>query len=911
MSFQTELVEGGWSLRRALNLGALSEIAYAPESDIKFTLSEDMDLELTDFMPDRASQGFVAEGDKLVVLAFCGTNQFTDWLVNLRFVSASTDWGRTHRGFLAAYEKIQDNARAAALRAKTADKPLWITGHSLGGALAHVAAYDLLSSGARMGLCTFGQPRSVRADTALEDVLPEGYHRVVNGRDVVTRVPPTLPHTGDLVSIGRRGWFSRGAESTETSEAELPPLSETEFEELQTQLSAIESRAARGAEAAESVDRSVEGLIPGIKDHRMPSYMAELRALVPDTDTESDDDGLFIARRPSPPSDGGRRRPGGGIAGGVFGGPDRSGTTRGGGALETADSFGPGAPSPSPMPAPELMPVLVRLIDTAWQPDAGVQVLSRSGAFVTARATPDAIQAMERNRRQVKSVEVSRAAGFLELTGSRPFVKGAPVDRPGIDETGTNAIVGVIDTGIDVLHKAFHDAGGRSRIVAVWDQYDNSGPTPRQVNPDFSFDFGTLYTHQDIEDMRTGARPVDSWMRDPAAHGTHVAGIAAGRATGSLPDGIAPDAKIAVVMPSMMMDAERQDPNSLGYSVSHINALQFLRAFALSQDMPIAINVSLGMNAGAHDGKTLLEAAFDSITSQGGDPGIAIIKSAGNERRHRGHCHVDVALGRVDVDWASYDIARDIDYFEAWYNHMDRLEFVLRGPHGDETDPVSHKNRSTSAFIDGNLVRMRVRPKHPDNGDNALYITIEPDSQPIRPGPWKLEVRGLHVSAQTTGLHIWVERSGERAVRFINSSERHTLSVPGTAEEIITVGATDLRSPFPGVIDASSYGPTRRNAAKPELSAPGLEIVSAAANQSDLSAARPDTGTSMAAPHVTGAIALALSRRVGQNLSQFNTQQLRSFLVETVQYGSGVHNNGFGFGILDIAAFLEACDQEP
>ena len=214
-------------------------------------------------------------------------------------------------------------------------------------------------------------------------------------------------------------------------------------------------------------------------------------------------------------------------------------------------------------------------------------------------------------------------------------------------------------------------------------------------------------------------------------------------------------------------------------------------------------------------------------------------------------------------------------------------------------------------MVDGNIIQMKLRPKHPDNGDNVLYLTIQPEARPILSGDWKLEVRGLHVSAQTTGLHIWVERSGARAVQFINASEDHTLSVPGTAEEIITVGATDLRAPFPGVIDASSYGPTRRNAAKPELSAPGLGIVSAAANRDDRSAARADSGTSMAAPHVTGAVALALSRREALGLRQLNTQQLRSYLIETVQYGSGVHNNGFGFGILDVAAFLESCDQEP
>jgi endonuclease G len=925
-TFENDLVDGPWSLQRGLNLGLLAEAAYAEFEDLPFILSDEMDLELVDHMPTGASQGFVAVGEQVVVLAFAGTNQLTDWLVNLRFLPVDASWGRTHRGFKDAYDDVSEQCRAAAARARDEGKTFWITGHSLGGALAHIAGHDLFRDGDRTGLVTFGQPRTLRIeanDLLLQQRMPLGYHRIVNGRDIVTRVPPNLPHTGELVRIGRRGWF--GLESNEAEAEEMPALTEAEFEAFQERLRGIESQAsqtARGPAAMEAIDRSVEGLIPGIKDHRITSYVSELRTLVPSADPDDDLDPFFS----SMPANRSRRGSGRNVTGGVFGGPQESSDLQESFFLPdrplstsaNARNFGlesSGGLQEEQEAEEEMVPVLIRLIDQSWEPAESVQVLSRDGAFVTAMIKPSEISDVEADKSRVKSVEVSRPGGFLELADSMPFVKGQPVDRPGVEEAGQNALVGVIDTGIDVLHNAFTDEDGKTRIVAIWDQFDKAGPTPREVDASFEFDFGTLYTAQDINDMRDGNRDVPVWMRDPQGHGTHVSGIAAGRATGSMENGMAPDATIAVVIPAM--EATRQDPNSLGYSVSHISALHFLRKLAvtensISQDTtPIAINVSLGMNAGAHDGKTPLEAAFDSITSQGTEPGVVIVKSAGNERRHRGHCHVDVAQGRVDVDWTSLDVGRQLDYLEGWYARSDRLAFVLRSPDGGETDEVSRQNRETDQVIDGNLVRMRVRPFHRDNGDNALYISIQPDAKPILKGHWKLEVRGQHVSARTTGLHIWAERTGDRAIQFFNASEKHTLSVPGTAEEIITVGATDLRDPYPGVIDQSSFGPTRGNAAKPEISAPGLGIVSAFSNQDDLSATRPDTGTSMAAPHVAGAVALALSRRVALDRSQFNTQQIRSLLQETAQYRSGVHNNGFGFGILDVAEFLSFCDDEP
>src|SRR5262249_48083039 len=149
--------------------------------------------------------------------------------------------------------------------------------------------------------------------------------------------------------------------------------------------------------------------------------------------------------------------------------------------------------------------------------------------------------------------------------------------------------------------------------------------------------YGTLYTPADIQSFISGAGQTPPALRDPKQHGTHVASIAAGRATGLLANGMAPRARLVVVIPNMT--TRPGSPPSIGYSLSHIDALFFLKLVAQGANkiltgaaLPIVVNVSLGMNAGAHDGSSALEGAFDSITTGGSEPGFVIVKSAGNER---------------------------------------------------------------------------------------------------------------------------------------------------------------------------------------------------------------------------------------------------------------------------------------
>ena len=145
------------------------------------------------------TQGFVAcrqrdaQGVGIAVICFRGTKQVKDWITNIKIDSTpitdpntSAKIGNMHKGFHDAYMSVHEDI-ADRLQGYE-DLPLYITGHSLGGALAVVATW--YQSSARLAACyTFGAPRV--GDQGLIDRFKTPIYRVVNGPDPVPFVPPS------------------------------------------------------------------------------------------------------------------------------------------------------------------------------------------------------------------------------------------------------------------------------------------------------------------------------------------------------------------------------------------------------------------------------------------------------------------------------------------------------------------------------------------------------------------------------------------------------------------------------------------------------------------------------------------------------------------------------------------------
>lgn len=203
--------DAGGDLKNATFLCHASDLAYLPETEGIRRFREDFALNAKLFSVDN-TQVYLAENEDHIVLAFRGTEAPTsieglkDWLLtdamNLLMVpegrlghdlSSAGVGAKFHKGFADAIAEIWDPVSAAVVEEnKRRDRPLWITGHSLGGALALYGAWLLKRKFVPVHqIYTFGAPMigNRLACTAFDREFAGQVFRYINGKDPVPKLP--------------------------------------------------------------------------------------------------------------------------------------------------------------------------------------------------------------------------------------------------------------------------------------------------------------------------------------------------------------------------------------------------------------------------------------------------------------------------------------------------------------------------------------------------------------------------------------------------------------------------------------------------------------------------------------------------------------------------------------------------
>ncbi|MDQ8184364.1 lipase family protein [Pelagicoccus sp. SDUM812002] len=155
----------------------------------------------TQFFDESGTYAFLTKNEEHVVISFRGTESgdHADYFTDAKFKQAPfTENGTAHGGFIEALAQIEEDLQDSLKRSleENRNKTVWVTGHSMGGALATLFSIHNMDS--VDALYTFGAPRLVGQKLAqhLQDELP--IFRVVNNNDFVCRIPsqPFYKHIG-------------------------------------------------------------------------------------------------------------------------------------------------------------------------------------------------------------------------------------------------------------------------------------------------------------------------------------------------------------------------------------------------------------------------------------------------------------------------------------------------------------------------------------------------------------------------------------------------------------------------------------------------------------------------------------------------------------------------------------------
>ena len=564
-------------------------------------------------------------------------------------------------------------------------------------------------------------------------------------------------------------------------------------------------------------------------------------------------------------------------------------------------------------PADEVA-VLVRLARPGAGPPAGTRLVSRFGEVATIR-TRRALLPAVRADEGVISVKAAALYGAELEEGDGTGADAGPATaadrsrRPdGAGASGSGVVLGVVDFGLDIAHPAFRRPDGSTRLLALWDQ--QPGPDPAAPN---RFGYGRIHTREAIDAALRTADPLAALGYDAAAadpgggcHGTATTSVAAGSPwPGGVP-GAAPDAELVFVH---LSTAGPAGPADLCDSVALVEALNFVQETAAGR--PCVVNLSLGRCCGPHDGRTLVEQALDAACS--GPSPILVVQSCGNYRQRRAHTEGVVRPGsRAEMPVLLPGGAAGPHEIELWYSGVDRMVVGVRGPGGTPRLLARPGEDRSLRLPDGGILRVQHRVDDPNDGRNQVLVRVPPPEQDVT---WRLEAAALDVVDGR--FHAWIERLTDGT----QASFPTPVAVPRTDTgticnglRTIVVGGADPTRPGRPVAGFSSGGPTVDGRPKPDLLGWAVDVLVARSRPSGTPSGESwplstrMSGTSIAAPHVTGAIACLLERMPGPPAG--HPGRIRTALLTTCSPYRGPDPDRAGAGHLDLTAALRAVPSD-
>ncbi|WP_334077166.1 S8 family serine peptidase [Paenibacillus sanfengchensis] len=354
------------------------------------------------------------------------------------------------------------------------------------------------------------------------------------------------------------------------------------------------------------------------------------------------------------------------------------------------------------------------------------------------------------------------------------------------------------------------------------------------------------------------------------------------------------------------MGAKVVEGNFAG-SAHMLEALQFISQTA--GDSPCVMNVSLGTNGGAHDGKSLVETGIDTIVHAKSNR--AIVLAASNSYADGIHASGTVKQGETfDLNWIVESHDFTFNELELWYDKKDEFSCEIITPQGKSLGELKlGTNHQILGPHNEILAFMAHRKNDPNNGDHVINIfmersqmnSLDPEHNWVTVGKWMIRLKGLRI--ESGKFHAWIERDDAAQSHFDAPLDNsHTIGSISCGMKSVVVGSYDAKAPDTPLSFFSSSGPTRDGRQKPEISAPGHRV-SAAASGTETGHIQM-SGTSMAAPAVTGVIALMLAEAHAHGL-KLSSDEIHEILRASARPMANGWHDRYGYGRIDASEAIK------
>lgn len=525
---------------------------------------------------------------------------------------------------------------------------------------------------------------------------------------------------------------------------------------------------------------------------------------------------------------------------------------------------------------------------------------------------------------------------------------GLPPLPQGYD--GEGALLGIIDSGLDLAHPDLRDSLGHTRVLKYWDQTFAYDPvlTPQP------YGYGQAWDSAAINAGNCPAVDQPQWY----GHGTTVVGTAAGngRATGHF-IGAAPKSDI------IMVSSDFGRPN---WKASVVDAVRYILEEAATLGRPVVINASIGDYYGSHDGLDAAALLIDSMLTAAS--GRAFVCAAGNSYTLPPyHLHTEVTPDTV-FSWFQQQPASinnlgvDAVFFEVWADTADFNDvqyavgadrttaniwaFRGRTPFYRAQDHLGVVMSDSVVSVDGNLLAVvQTRAELRGAQYHIEVAAVEPDSDYfyyrfMTTGTGAFDVwssyylgsspivsTGLPNASQFPDIARYVLPDNEQRMVDSWACLDRTITVANYQNETTYIdyngAAQSVSGQESNIAASSSNGPTRDGRVKPDLAAPG-DITLTAGPASFISLLLANNGafkvapggyhmraggTSIASPAVAGSVALYLQKCPTATAADI----VRSFELAAFddQFTGALPNARWGHGKLNTFEALVGRKEVP